>query len=204
MKQGITATLKAAQWTKENCIVIDVESTGLGANDTITEIAAIDPMTNKVIINTLVHPLSPVNKVAEKVSGISTQLALDEGVPFVECIMYLAEYADKHEKFITSFNRAFDVRMIEQTALRSTLNHSDLTYLFQQLITPQKTTCIMELANRYLHASLEWDEAESRFKRISLAKCLEITGIQRQGAAHRAMSDTIAAVDLLNFIAEGK
>lgn len=61
--------------------------------------------------------------------------------------------------------------------------------------------CTMELANRFFADELEWDSANSRFKRLSLERCMELAGIQREGKAHRALSDVLATVDLLQYMA---
>lgn len=198
--------IEIAQWIRDNCIVIDTETTGLGENDTIVELAAVCPKTRKPLINTLVKPLSPMSTAAEKIHGIDTTKALYSGALPLE-VFYLLHnlcyQADPKPFFMAAFNRLFDARMIMQTAFKSR-EYAAIRHAHQATREAEVTTCIMELANRYLHEHLQWDSEHSKFRRLSLEKCLEITGIQREGEAHRALSDALAAADLLNYIAEGK
>ncbi|GEM_PF-1639803 len=193
--------IEIAQWIRDNCIVIDTETTGLGENDTIVELAAICPKTREALLETLVQPISPMSKSAEKVHGITMHEAMHDGHHYVRVITTLRSIAGN--LFIAAFNRAYDIRMIQQSAFF----YASREAIADAIHTTREadgTTCIMELANRYLHEHLEWDAEQSKFRRLSLEKCLEITGIQREGQAHRALSDALAATDLLNYIAEGK
>lgn len=196
--------IEVAQWMRNNCIVIDTETTGLSENDTIVELAAVNAGSRIVLIDTLVKPSSPMNAGAEKTHGISMMNAYENGWTAHHTIIQLYEIsiASLEPCHIASFNWQFDTRMILQTAFKSNyiMAHPAAIKLTQPA---DGTTCIMELANRYLHEHLEWDAEHSKFKRLSLEKCLQITGIQRHGTAHRALSDALAAADLLNFIAEG-
>ena len=196
-------TIEQARWVRDKCLVIDTETTGLGENDTIVELAAVCPRTRRSLIDTLVMPMSPMSAGAEKTHGISLQQAHQNGWAAHSAIIHLNEMRKGHCYHISSFNWQFDARMILQTAFKT---DNRLAYdAAIALTTPAEgTTCIMELANRYLHQHLEWDAEQSKFKRLSLEKCLQITGIQREGTAHSALSDALAAADLLNSIAEGR
>ncbi len=201
--------IEIAQWIRDNCIVIDTETTGLGENDTIIELAAVCPKTDEVIMNTLIQPQSPMSAGAEKTHGISLSEALNDGTSPGNTLAVLADHMGymnpNLRRYLAAFNRNFDARLIIQTAFKKTYIHP-VELNKEVFITREAdgTTCIMELANRYLHEHLQWDAEQSKFKRLSLEKCLEITGIQREGTAHRALSDALAATDLLNYIAEGK
>lgn len=199
-------TIEAAQWVRDNCLVIDTETTGLGENDTIVELAAVCPTDRVVVLNVLVRPLSPMSAGAEKTHGISMVDAQYSGTSAPRTINHLLVQRQRRNRVLglASFNWQFDARMILQTAFRSV--RTDTISLAGSLTAPTtgQTQCVMELANRYLHEHLEWDSEQAKFRRLSLEKCLQITGIQREGTAHRALSDALAAADLLNFIAEGR
>ena len=198
--------IEVAQWVRDNCIVIDTETTGLGENDSIVELAAVSPKDRVVELNVLVRPLSPMGTGAEKTHGISMADAQYSGTPATRAIIHLAEARQRWDRTLSlaSFNWRFDARMILQTAFRSACTDTIAEAVSLTAPTTGQTQCVMELANRYLHEHLEWDAEQSKFKRLSLEKCLQITGIQREGTAHRALSDALAAADLLNFIAEGR
>lgn len=202
--------IEIAQWIRDNCIVIDTETTGLGENDTIVELAAVCPITRATLMDTLVHPKSAMNAAAEKTHGISLHEAIKTGISPGSALAVLAAshmgyaYPANPQLYLAAFNRNFDARLITQTAFTSYQHPVDLDKTLYITRDAGISTCIMELANRYLHEHLEWDAEQSKFRRLSLEKCLEITGIQRKGQAHRALSDALAAADLLNYIAEGK
>lgn len=198
--------IEMAQRIRDNCIVIDTETTGLDENDTIVELAAVCPKDRVVVINMLVRPLSPMHAGAEKTHGISMASAQHSGMPATRAINHLAEAVQRRNNTLglSSFNWQFDARMILQTAFRAVRTDTIAEAVDLTAPTAGQTHCIMELANRYLHEHLEWDAEQSKFKRLSLEKCLEITGIEREGQPHRALSDALAAADLLNYIAEGK
>jgi len=194
-----------ARWVRDNCIVIDTETTGLGENDTIVELAAVSPKDRVAVLNVLVQPRSPMGSGAEKTHGISMADAQYSGMPATRAINHLADARQRWNRTLSlaSFNWQFDARMILQTAFRSVRTET-IDEAIDLTAPADGTTCIMELANRYLHEHLEWDAEQAKFRRLSLEKCLQITGIQREGIAHRALSDALAAADLLNFIAEGR
>ena len=198
--------IEQAQWVRDNCLVIDTETTGLGENDTIVELAAVRPTNRVAALNVLVRPLSPMSAGAEKTHGISMADAQYSGMSATQAISHLAEARQRWGRTLSlsSFNWQFDARMILQTAFRSVRTDAVAEAVNLTAPTTGQTQCIMELANRYLHEHLEWDSEQSKFKRLSLEKCLQITDIQREGIAHRALSDALAAADLLNFIAEGR
>ena len=184
----------------EHAVVIDTESTGLGENDTIVELAAVRAFDRSVIFNSLVIPSSPMHPAAEAVHGISTIMAHAHGQSTNSAINDLIERAsDASCTFITAYNLPFDRRLIEQSMLKNTTPPHPPHFISLLLMTD--SPCIMELANRFFHEHLEWCQERSQFKRLSLEKCLKIAGIEREGIAHRALSDALAATDLLRFIA---
>lgn len=179
------------------CLIIDTETTGLGDTDVIIELAAVDGMSGEVVINTLVKTDHPISDVAAKVNGITPEMLAKNGADAEDILIELFGILAAEKLEISAFNLSFDARMLDQTE-----KANDLQLILHGFCIQQND--IMELANRYLHEHLEWDTEHSKFKRLSLARCLEITGIQHTGNAHRALSDARAARDLLVFIAEGR
>ncbi len=174
-------------------IIIDTETTGLGENDTVVELAALRASDGVVLVNSLTAPRSVMQKAAEKTHGISEYEAFS-AQPFFNVWNDL-DVLDG--EYFTSFNRGFDERLVRQSLFLSGFTGWPWN-------VPDKIFCIMELANRYFSEHLEWDSERSKFKRLSLARCLEIAGIEFKGDPHRALTDAIAARDLLIHIAEGR
>ena len=192
-------TREIARWIVDNCICIDTETTGLGENDVVVEIAAIRIKTGEVLVDTVVKPNWITNRFAEATHGITWEEQMrgdDFGVVLEN--LHLKNHGDE---FYAAFNLVFDERLIRQTGFRY-LAEPDHCAPFAK---PDGIVCIMELANRHFakdHA--EWDNENSRFRRLSLAKCCEIAGVEFTGTAHRALADARAAADLVIAIAEGR
>lgn len=198
----ITATTEAdliqqARRILTECVIVDTETTGLENTDTIIELAAVDGMTCEVIQDALTLTKNEVRQEITDLTGITQAMLDEEGCDPEDVIGDLFFTLENEHLNIAAYNLTFDSRMIRQTMAACEMTaENEPAY--------RQSNCIMELANRYFAEYLEWDAEQSKFKRLSLAKCLEITGIQRAGNAHRALSDAIAARDLLVYIAEGQ
>ena len=197
----ITATTEAdliqqAHRILTECVILDTETTGFEDNDTIIELAAVDGMTCEVIEDALTLTKNEVRQEITDLTGITQAMLDEDGCNPDEVLSNLFFTLELEELKIAAYNLTFDSRMIRQTMNAWDFSPTN-TPLFSQ------SNCIMELANRYFAEYLEWDAEQSKFRRLSLEKCLEITGIERTGTAHRALSDAIAARDLLVYIAEG-
>ena len=216
-------TQEIAQWIVDNCIVIDTETTGLGENDVVIELAAIRIKTGEVLVNSVVKPKWISHPQATAIHGITWEQQICGGdlTRLIDDLFYSSKWA---AEAFTAFNLNFDERMIRQTLFRSGVeappineyakkvrekHHSDKPIdksqtRFRSTRFPDDSICIMELANRHFakdHA--EWDAEQSRFRRLSLARCCEIAGIEFKGQPHRALSDAKAAADLVTAIANG-
>jgi len=216
-------TQEIAQWIVDNCICIDTETTGLGENDVVVEIAAIQIGTGRVLVDTVVKPIWLTDPKAEETHGITWE-EQEGGQDFKKVLDQLHGKSKFGPDVFTAFNLQFDERLIRQTMFRlgepfPPLNEyaTKVRAMYAEKDTESKkpeklrvtevpeTICIMELANRHFakdHA--EWDNENSRFRRLSLAKCCEIAGVEFTGTAHRALADARAAADLVIAIAEGR
>lgn len=193
-------------------VVFDTETTGLGPTDTIVEITAVAAKNRKVLIDTLVVPNSPMCGPAYAVHGIKVTDAMSQGVSVAAAVSNLLSDALKEleRPSLVAFNLPFDMRLVTQSLYLET-NQTTGSYHTRARWADASEgheegrfsppACVMELANRYFSDQLVWDAERSSFKRLSLERCLELAGIQREGKAHRALSDTLATVDLLRFIA---
>lgn len=186
----------AAQWIIDNCIVLDTETTGLGENDTVIELAAIRACDNETIIDTLIKPLSIPHPAALAINGISEEDATTIGDNFANAVYHIRNEI-KPAEFLTSYNLNFDERLMRQSSFKAGIINLPWP-------KPDGIICVMELANRAFHEYLEWDAEQSKFKRLSLVRCCEIAGIEFKGKAHRAMADVLATIDLLHFIANDR
>lgn len=194
-------------------IVIDTETTGLGDGDSVAELAAVRVKDRSVLIDTLVVPNSTMGDAAYGVHGITAVEASAGGITITDAINQLHAKAcalpiDK--RIISAYNLPFDQRLITQSLhleddSTATLE-AKMAWLEATSVKPGSNVyaapvCTMELANRFFAEHLVWDSNRSSFKRLSLERCVELAGIKREGEAHRALSDVLATVDLLRYIA---
>lgn len=198
----ITATTEAdliqqARRILTECVIVDTETTGVKDTDTIIELAAVDGMTCEVVQDALMLAENELSQEITDLTGITQEMLDEDGCDPEEVIGNLFFTCEDENLHIAAYNLTFDTRMIIQTMEACEMPPAPE-------INTRQSNDIMELANRYFAEYLEWDAEQSKFRRLSLAKCLEITGIERTGNAHRALSDAIAARDLLVYIAEGK
>jgi DNA polymerase III epsilon subunit-like protein len=172
-------------------IILDTETTGLDDNDQIIEIAAIT-VSGQPLLNTLVKANKDSHPIALQTHGISREITDLKGREWSDVLADLNAIFECHP--MCAYNEVFDTRMITQTCKAHKTE--------QPLHTTQFD--IMELANRHFIEHTIWCNERSQFKRLSLAKCCEIAGIEFQGNAHRAIVDCHATLDLLKFMAEEK
>jgi len=189
------STIQAAQdILASNPAVFDTETTGLGSDAVVVEIAAVDA--NSIpLIDTLISPVSVFPYEVSKINGITGYELKHSGRGWDIAHMQVWDILQRHS--FVAFNASFDVRVLEQT------NHHSGERPFFGSDSEVMVFDLMELANRHFHKHLEWDEGQSKFKRLSLAKCCEIGGIEFNGPAHRALVDANAALALLHYIANG-
>lgn len=183
---------------QKDLVVLDTETTGLDESAEIIEVGLIDKH-GEVLVNELVIPTRPVPEFITKLTGIDRQDIVTVGNHWKAVAILMTKYK---ESTFAIFNAVFDIRMIEQTTqVQSWLSLSP--ELFPDLaFIKSNSVDVMELANRHFYKHLEWDEEQSKFKRLSLAKCCELAGIDHTNGAHRAVNDCQATLKLIEFIAQ--
>src|SRR5690554_7582336 len=117
MKKSIDWVQAAAQDLVEHAVVIDTETTGLGENDTVVELAVVDAKSRTVIFDSLIVPYSPCHPAAAKTHGINMAHATDLGQePHSALVDLLGLGTIKH---LAAYNMPFDRRLLLQTAYAS-------------------------------------------------------------------------------------
>ena len=108
-RQSVSA--QAQGLIDQQCVVMDTESTGLGSNDEVCEIAIVD-IDGNPLLDTLIRPNKPIPKEATAIHGITDAMAANA-----------PSWPDIAEQFATvvrgrtvvTYNAAFDERLIRQT-----------------------------------------------------------------------------------------
>ncbi|BCC56609.1 3'-5' exonuclease [Bacillus cereus] len=153
---------------KSQYLVLDTQTTGLGENDEIVEIAVTD-LDGKTLLNTLIKPTISISNDAIMVHGITDEM-VEKGQPWSDVHNQLCTIVA--DKKILIYNAEFDMSMMRQTCLAH--NIEPLNF---------KSRCIMELYATYMDSerwySLE-EAIEHRIPHRSLDRCFALLLLMRQ------------------------
>lgn len=173
----------AANWLTEGCYVLDTETTGLGANDQIIEIAVCDA-SGRVCYEQRISPSVPINPKAEEIHAIS----LDDlaGCPkWPEIVNDLKALLTGQT--VVTYNSDFDLDMLRNTSHAFQTDDAWLNTL--------NIRCAMEL-------SVQAFGATNRYGTISLANAAEAAGVSWPGEAHSAKVDALVTFGVLRALSD--
>ena len=164
----------------EDFLILDTETTGLGKQAEMSEIAIVDYRSGQVLLNTLIQPINlekyEVSK-ARELTGISTDMLLDSPmlIDIWDDILSLLQ-----AKHVTSFNTDFDLKMIRNSARLAGIRS----------IPPLYATCLMKLCTAYCNYdySMSLEEARVRFQPDTSTF---------ESKAHRALFDTLLTREII-------
>ena len=108
---------RAAAWalqrlTRRDFVIVDTETTGLGPDDQVIEVAVVDP-SGKVLVDQLVRPTCPIHPRATAVHGYD-EPALAGSPTFLEVLPELRESLGG--TLAIAYNAPFDERLMRQSA----------------------------------------------------------------------------------------
>lgn len=101
----------AKRFIAENALIIDTETTGLGEDDEIVEIAIVDAA-ETLEFSALIKPSKPIPEGAAAVHGITD--AMVERAPVAAALWPVVAGVLGH-RITLAYNSEFDARMMEQT-----------------------------------------------------------------------------------------
>lgn len=133
--QAFYETIKYIQEHPEEFVLLDTETTGLGAKDQIVELGILS-VEGTVLIDTLVKPTCTITPAAAAVSGISDLMLVD--APSWKTVWDQAQTHLKNKR-ILAYNAPFDMRMIRQSCMIHGLKVPKL-----------RPMCLMELVTEWL------------------------------------------------------
>ncbi len=168
-------------------IILDTETTGLGGEDVIIEIAVVDIRGN-VILDTLINPSKPVPSEATRIHGLRNE-DLQEAPTFDIVWRKSLENMFKR-RTVCAYNVDFDIRMIRQT----------LKVYGMSFPSSVKIECIMKL---FAEMRGEWDFQRNHYRWFKLEEAAKILGIAIDMGLHRALADAMLAKEVLLKMAEG-
>ncbi|MNN19443.1 DNA polymerase III subunit epsilon [compost metagenome] len=163
--------------------MLDVETTGLGTEAQIIELAIAD-VDGNLLFNSRLRPTVPIEPGAADVHRIRAE-ELQHAPTWLEVAGKVKPLLAGRP--IVTFNSEFDRRLLIQTANAFQDDHG-------WLATCQEH-CAMGLAVAMYGAT-------NRYGTISLAAAMSLAGVTWRGPAHSAAGDVLGTVDLLHAIAE--
>lgn len=181
---------QARAWLAANALILDTETTGLGDDAEVVELAVID-CAGAVLLDTLVRPSGPVPAEAAAIHGITD--AMLAGAP---------TWSEIHARFcglvegrqVVIYSREFDVRVINQTARRYGLQAPQG---FDLALDGSAVHCAMQAYAEFYGA---WSAEKGRYRWQKLS-----TAAQQQGVtvtnAHRALGDCLMTLGLVRAMA---
>jgi DNA polymerase-3 subunit epsilon len=175
----------AREWIASKSVYFDTETTGIGPNDGIIEIAVLDH-DGIVLIDTLVKPIGRIPADATAIHGITNEMA--KTAPQWDVVWPRVEAAFTN-RVVGVYNADFDLRMIRQTHQKNWISWSE----------PEGTTffCIMKL---YAQFYGQWNPQQRNYRWQSLEKARRQCGIPLPNS-HRAKDDTLLSRAVLEFMA---
>ena len=182
------AIREARRLLEMDLVIFDTETTGLGPDAEIVEIAA-TKVDGTVLLDTLVKPRQLIPPDATAVHGITDEAVA--GFPPIEAVLPGISGRDQH---LASYNFAFDERLIRRSL--------DLggPAAGSWHLPVERSHCIMEMYARYHGA---WSEYHHSYTLQSLGNALAQCGLEFESQPHRAMTDARAAAALLRYMAYG-
>lgn len=181
--------LRALTWARwviatPGILILDTETTGIGASDEVIEVAVLDAH-GRVLLDTLVRPTRPIDPGAVRVHGLTDALLSD--APEWPLVYRELRALLRTARGIVTYNASFDRRLLEQTSARHGLTLPDTAW-----------HCAMRRFAEY--AGRPTVESWRAYHRLSEA--LERLGLVHPGA-HRARADAEACRRLVHGMASG-
>lgn len=164
-------------------IYLDTETTGLGKDAEVIELAVVDHE-GKVLIDQLFRPADKIPLEASKIHHITDEMVAKKPVwgiywPTIRGIFF--------GKTICMYNADFDTRIILQSNQRYGIRREPLTNF-----------CVMKL---YAQFRAEWDQQRNQYRWFRLEQAGMDAKIPIPNS-HRAIDDTLLTRALLHWIAE--
>ena len=181
---------QARAWLEANALLLDTETTGLGDDAEVVELAVID-CAGAVLLDTLVRPSGPVSAEAAAIHGI-TDAMLADAPTWSEIHARFCDLVEGRQVVI--YSREFDTRVITQTARRYGL---PAPQGFDLVLDPGRIHCAMQA---YAEFRGEWSAEKGRYRWQKLSAAAQQQGVTVTNA-HRALGDCLMTLGLVRAMA---
>ncbi|WP_338859445.1 3'-5' exonuclease [Serratia marcescens] len=184
----MTPQQQAQQWLRDNVLIMDTETTGLGDDAEIVEVTIIDTA-GRVLLNTLVKPRSVIPASATAIHGITNEMVADApSWPHVCRSLYDIISGRK----VVIYNSDFDTRILDQT-------NDDWGIAIHFKIERPTFECAMLAYAEFYGQNSE----RGGYKWQKLTAAAEQQGVIIEGTPHRALSDCLTTLGVIKAMAAG-
>ncbi|MGQ6371259.1 3'-5' exonuclease [Serratia sp. IR-2025] len=184
----MTPQQQAQQWLRDNCLILDTETTGLGDDAEIVEISLIDT-SGEILLNTLIKPRSVIPASATAIHGITNEMvATAPSWPDVYSRFYQLISGRK----IVVYNSDYDTRLLDQT--NEDWGLTEPSYIER----PEFECAMLAYAGFYGQKS---DRGGYKWQKLTAAA--EQQGVIIEGTPHRALSDCLTTLGVIKAMAAG-
>ena len=171
-------------------VIVDSETTGLGDDAQICELAVITS-DGAVVLDRRIKPTVPISEEAAAVHGI-TDADVADMPSFREAVAGEAErLLENPKRTLAIYNAPYDLRLIDQSYGPGKRKP---TYSRRPNVS-----CVMDIYSRF-HGS--YNEQYQSYTWQSLAKAAEQCGLSFSGPSHSALADARMTLDILKKMAE--
>lgn len=188
---------QAAQWLALKPVFLDTETTGLGDEAEICDIAVID-FDGVVLFDTLVKPARQIPTEASNVHGITD--AMIKSAPRFEQVL---DRLDKvlQGRTVVIYNNAFDTRLIAQSC--ASPFHwwwlpRDGEILQEFYSRPDRWHCAM---NAYAQYNGDWNDYHQSYRWVKLENAARQCGVSIPAGLHRARVDAELTRQVVSYMA---
>ncbi|MFV1478129.1 3'-5' exonuclease [Serratia sp. Z4] len=184
----MTPQQQAQQWLRDNVLILDTETTGLGDDAEIVEVTIIDT-DGTILLNTLIKPRSVIPASAIAIHGITNEMVADApSWPDVRSKFYQLISGRK----IVVYNSDYDTRLLDQT-------NDDWGLTEPSYIERPEFECAM-----LAYAEFYGQKSErGGYKWQKLTAAAEQQGVIIEGTPHRALSDCLTTLGVIKKMAAG-
>lgn len=184
----------AKNWLDEDPIFLDTETSGLDDSAEIVEIGIID-INGKPLLETFIKPYNPIPEETTNIHGITDDMV--KNAPY---------WSEIHEQFcsiikgrtLITYNRAYDVRLIDQT-IKASIENKAIEEEAQDWDKDQRILCAMKLFAAYYGM---WDEHYEGWKWQKLTDAADHMKVKTEGKAHRAVTDCLMTLGIVQAMGE--
>lgn len=145
--------------SKDKYLILDTETTGLGYDDEIIEIAVIDMQGNE-LLNSKIYTEVPISSDASYVNGITSADLIN--MPTIDSLNNDINNLFK-DKTILIYNDSFDVRMLYQSGFNGKINTECLMHLYMKYVNSERWVGLQD--------ALSWEGVDITQDHSALGDC---------------------------------